>query len=316
VISAGTPDITFEKREFDFGTIQGGNILDHKFMFKNTGDTDLLITRISAPCGCTAVQVNKAPIKPGQTGEIQARLNTAGFRNQITKYIYVETNVPHMPKITLTMHARVVYDLDIRPGEYVSFFSVKQGETVSRVVLIYNNTDNPLTVAEPKIVNNKSGAFTANLEEEIKGKRFKIKVTFNAGEKPGRFRGELRLKTNNKGKPEIIIPLSAMVLEEVYALPNSVIIQRNRKDRPRFKNISIMNTTDKALKIESVEIDTKFLSYEIKPILRSNNYRLTVSLNGNAPKTVLRGKIKVKTNNKKKPELLIRYYIGAVVEKK
>src|SRR5687768_1551038 len=51
--SSFLPIIVFEETEFDFGTINEGDVVTHKYNFKNTGTARLLITEVNSTCGCT-----------------------------------------------------------------------------------------------------------------------------------------------------------------------------------------------------------------------------------------------------------------------
>ena len=88
----GTAKIEFIKTEFDFGTLQEGEIVECTFFFKNIGSAPLKITSVDADCGCTVPQYSKEPVLPGAEGKIKAVFNSVGFRNNINKTIDVETN--------------------------------------------------------------------------------------------------------------------------------------------------------------------------------------------------------------------------------
>jgi len=309
-LAAAGADIAFEKTTTDFGTVQGGTVLKYTFKYKNTGDEELVIAKIQAPCGCTAVQTSKGTIKPGEWGEIQAQINTSGFRGKIEKYIYVDTNVGHMPRVTLTVNAFVIYDIDILPSEFIPFYNVKAGETQSKEVTITSSTKTPLTLSAPELTSATPKLFSISLEEVKKGIEYKLKVTFNAPEGTGNYQGEIKMTTNSKNKPELALPISAYVLEEVYISPRSVIITRKDANMPRSRILSIMNAGKTELKISGVEIDTPYLAYQLQPIPGTTDYNLTISIKKDAPKSVLRGEIKIKTNNPKVPLLKVSYYIG------
>lgn len=96
--SAGSavPVVTFEPAEFDFGTVQEGEIVDHTFEFSNTGDGPLIISRATSGCGCTVPAWPRAPILPGESGEIKVRFdsnNRTGARRQ-TITVEANTNPP------------------------------------------------------------------------------------------------------------------------------------------------------------------------------------------------------------------------------
>jgi hypothetical protein len=85
-------EITFDENMFDFGIIKEGELVNHKFKFKNTGKNPLLITNASASCGCTVPNWSKEPIAPGQSGEIDVTFNSEGKPNHAEKSVTVVAN--------------------------------------------------------------------------------------------------------------------------------------------------------------------------------------------------------------------------------
>ncbi|WP_299007333.1 DUF1573 domain-containing protein [uncultured Tenacibaculum sp.] len=91
-ISQGAPEISFDKEEFDFGTVKEGEIVETTFVVTNTGKSDLVITHAQASCGCTVPEWTKAPIAPGETGDIKVSFNTSGRTNKQSKSVTLTTN--------------------------------------------------------------------------------------------------------------------------------------------------------------------------------------------------------------------------------
>ena len=91
-IKKGAASIAFESKEYDFGTVNEGDIIETVFKVTNSGKTDLVITDAKVTCGCTVPVWPKKPIKPGQTEEIQVRFNTSGKQNRQQKNITLITN--------------------------------------------------------------------------------------------------------------------------------------------------------------------------------------------------------------------------------
>ncbi|QNM86640.1 DUF1573 domain-containing protein [Polaribacter pectinis] len=91
-IKKGTASISFDSNEYDFGTVNEGDIVETVFKVTNSGKTDLVITNAQPSCGCTVPVWPKAPIKPGETGDIQVKFNTSGKPNRQMKTITLSTN--------------------------------------------------------------------------------------------------------------------------------------------------------------------------------------------------------------------------------
>jgi hypothetical protein len=96
--SAETPDLNdmptmdFEDTIKDFGTIQEGEVLENKFVFKNNGHAPLIISDAKPACGCTAADYPREPVLPGETGSITVKFNSLGRPGVQNKDIAISTN--------------------------------------------------------------------------------------------------------------------------------------------------------------------------------------------------------------------------------
>lgn len=91
-ISKGAAEIKFDITEYDFGTVNEGEIVEAKYTVTNAGKTDLIISNVQASCGCTVPVWPKEPIKPGDSAEVLANFNTAGKPNRQAKTLTLFTN--------------------------------------------------------------------------------------------------------------------------------------------------------------------------------------------------------------------------------
>lgn len=86
------PSIEFTKEEHDFGTITDGDIVEHTFKFKNTGEAPLIISNAKATCGCTVPKWPKEPIPVGEEGEILVRFNSRNKPGNQNKTVTITAN--------------------------------------------------------------------------------------------------------------------------------------------------------------------------------------------------------------------------------
>lgn len=86
------PAITFETSEHNFGDIKQGDVVEHTFMFTNTGNQPLIIERVEVTCGCTSPSWTKEPVMPGKTGTVTAKFNSSGKLGQQKKPITIHSN--------------------------------------------------------------------------------------------------------------------------------------------------------------------------------------------------------------------------------
>jgi len=101
------PVVEYDRTTFDFGTISPGQVVEHVFTLTNSGKSDLLIRKVSASCGCTAVQPARNVISPGGSTEIKATFNSAGREGNQKKAITVITNDPKHSRTILWINGVV-----------------------------------------------------------------------------------------------------------------------------------------------------------------------------------------------------------------
>lgn len=81
----------WETESHDFGDIEKGKPVTHKFSFTNTTKETILLTNVKPSCGCTAANYTKTPIKPGEKGIVEATFD-ANSPGNFQKTITVSTN--------------------------------------------------------------------------------------------------------------------------------------------------------------------------------------------------------------------------------
>ena len=94
----GSPVMTFEKTEIDYGTIAQGSDPLRKFKFKNTGTEPLVITGARGSCGCTVPNYKKEPVMPNETADIEVRYDTQRV-GPFTKTVTIESNEGSQPRV-------------------------------------------------------------------------------------------------------------------------------------------------------------------------------------------------------------------------
>lgn len=100
------PVIEFERTTYDFGEVVQGEKLSYTFKFKNTGKSNLIIFSSEATCGCTTSMPPKAPIRPGETGEIKVVFDSSSQKGKVVKRILVGANT-YPAETILTITANV-----------------------------------------------------------------------------------------------------------------------------------------------------------------------------------------------------------------
>ncbi|MFB6343790.1 DUF1573 domain-containing protein [Saccharicrinis sp. FJH62] len=98
---AQAPDIVFENTTFNFGTIKQGQKVEYEFPFSNTGKSNLIIRKVKASCGCTAIKPEKTVIGAGENSSIKIEFDSRGKSGRQYKTVTVITNAPNHPTVVL-----------------------------------------------------------------------------------------------------------------------------------------------------------------------------------------------------------------------
>lgn len=103
VDTAGMARLGFGESRYDFGTVDEGAVVTHRFAFRNTGGRPLTITSASSSCGCTVPSYPRAPVAPGDTSSIFVRFDTEGKAGVQDKVVTVTANTyPNQTTFHLT----------------------------------------------------------------------------------------------------------------------------------------------------------------------------------------------------------------------
>lgn len=108
VAARDLPALTCENTDYDFGEVRRGDVVEHSFLFENTGIAPLRLLKVKPSCGCTAVDYDRV-IEPGTTGAVTLRLQTEKLTpGHACKTARITTNDPNLPQVRLSMNVEVV----------------------------------------------------------------------------------------------------------------------------------------------------------------------------------------------------------------
>jgi len=104
--------IEITPKQYDFGVIEYGQIVQYVFKVKNIGSEVLKITKTATSCGCTTVEIEKKSIEPGEEVNLKVEYNTGMMSGSHAKgrqerIIYVKSNDPASPQAEVVIKALV-----------------------------------------------------------------------------------------------------------------------------------------------------------------------------------------------------------------
>ena len=107
------PNVEFDTKKVDFGTILEGTVNPFRFHYKNIGNQPFLISYVSVTCGCTAPVWSKKELQPGDTASIYIEFNSANKNGPVVKGVNIINNSTE-PLIGLLVYANIVPDSNFK----------------------------------------------------------------------------------------------------------------------------------------------------------------------------------------------------------
>jgi len=101
------PKVVFNSERFNFGKVKDGDLVKYSFIISNEGNSDLIIRKTKASCGCTATKPEKTLLVKGESCKINITFNTKNRPGRQHKTVTVITNDPKKSDIVLHIEGTV-----------------------------------------------------------------------------------------------------------------------------------------------------------------------------------------------------------------
>src|SRR5438093_1179400 len=98
----GTPRISLDRTEHDFGVVRQRMFLPAKFTVTNTGSAPLH-AQAKGDCGCTTAKISSETIAPGASATIDAVFETGHLLGRQTKHLRVTSDDPQAPEVVIPL---------------------------------------------------------------------------------------------------------------------------------------------------------------------------------------------------------------------
>lgn len=129
------PRVFVEKDVFDFGEVEIGREVRHRFTVENRGRKPLTLEPLRSECACATTIQPGGTIAAGDTGWVEVAFDTSGVVGDRVRTVTLETNDPEVQELVLSLRGRVLADVRLTP-DHVFFGRVPLGVSRSRVVEI------------------------------------------------------------------------------------------------------------------------------------------------------------------------------------
>jgi hypothetical protein len=278
------PKIVCDKPEFNFGTADSTQMVEHAYEIRNAGDLTLEVKQVRPTCGCTVAGISTQMVRPGETSIITAKVNLQGRTGHQQKHIIVESNDPQTPTMILSITGDVKQDYALMP-ERLSPGQIRSDEVREMDVMFIN-----YTAAKTRVL--RCDVLSTNLEASVieveTGKQYRVHVKTVPPMPVGQLDGIVRLSTDNPMRPAFDIPFNAIVMGALVVAPPQIMLSGGIKEpvtrfivvRPGLvQNFKILKveTPDPAMTTEQTPFGAAGVRIQINNIVGTNQ-----NLNGKA----------------------------------
>jgi hypothetical protein len=215
-ISTGRASVRTPELHFDAGTITYGEVVRHKFVYRNSGRRTLDVIDMRADCGCTSVKLSARRVQPGQTTEANVEIDTAlvgGIAGperdmKLERRVTLLTTAARHPSIVLRITGIMEREFVFPNDVFIDFGDVAKGSKMQRVILVRRAGRSEIIDA-----NSTDERFGASLLDSGPDQvNVRVLAWVEGKSKPGRYVGSIVLRTSSKVMPEVRIPVRALIL--------------------------------------------------------------------------------------------------------
>jgi hypothetical protein len=289
----------FPDKDYEFGEVVQGKVVEHAFTVRNSTDRDLVVRRVSA-LGAVAVTKVDSVIGPGRMGHIHLRFDTRNRRGAVIELANIYTADDSVRSAaTLRMRGIVVLPLQLSPQDRVYFFTAT-GERERRDVEVINHHARRLRIVA---VTSDNPLFSAAHQTLDEGKRYRISVVLDPRTPVGRHQGRIVVRTDNPAYAAVPILASAFVDERVSTTPKKVdfsTVPFEAVGRPVLgdKQVLVKKYRGTDFRVLRVSTDVPFLDVAAKPHKDGESVLVTIRIHKQrARRGPLRGTLTIETND-------------------
>ena len=301
--STKVPKISFDERVYDFGVVEPEDKPQHRFTFKNTGQTDLVISEVESSCGCTAVLLSEERIPPGELGKIEVKFDPRGQRGRQQKTVSIHSNAENESVIQLTIQGVVIASVEVVP-EQIFFGSVNNQEVYEKRIRVLGTGDGKLEITH---VETSTPFLSGEISPPQPGEviTYDVKILLHSGVPVGKLEETLLIHTNSEARPHFNVSIEGNVLGPISVYPEHLFFGFVNRQELAQQDILLTMADSADLKVLEVGHQSQFVSTKIVPSEREQEVRIQVTVSRDTPSGPFRDLLEIYTNNTEQPVIQV-----------
>lgn len=284
----------------DFGAVNRGVKIKHRFAIRNEGDEILTVREVQPACGCTVAEFDRT-IAAGEEGSIQAVVDTSEFRGPIAKSITVFTTDPDNARFNLTIKANVKMQIESKPG-YARMIVVQGEPTEPMRQWLWTWDGPPLEVTGVRSpIPSLSASFRLATEEERRSegaqRQWLVDLELADDAPVGPVAGNVLVQTNHPEQPELKIPVSGFVRPVVSVKPRTADFERIELTEPVKTLLEIKNLGSDDVAVLGATTDLAGAETRIEEVAAGKHYIVEVTLQPGMAAGPFEGTVQIETSS-------------------
>jgi hypothetical protein len=291
----------------DLGTVPQGEQIVHEFVIRNDGDAVLEIAGVQPGPGCTVGEFART-IAPGQTGKVQAVLDTSTSRGTIATRVNVFTNDPDAPRVELTFRAKVEPHVLVKPG-HARYLTVQREPVEGNIVQTLWSTDGApfeITGADspwPFLTVTYREAKPEERVADRAGRQWRLELKLSNEATVGSLADYVTVHLNHPKQKILKIPVSGFVRPVIAVTPPVADFGQITLKEPLRSALNIRSFATEPIKVTGVEQNLKGIEARLAPLTEGREYEVRLVLSPELGKGPFNGKIVIRTDSPKVPFL-------------
>jgi hypothetical protein len=243
--ASAAPRLACKQPTFDFGTRDTSEVVDHTFVLENSGTSDLVITAIRPACGCTAANLTRQTVPPGESAELTTRLTLAGRPGDLHKTILVESNDPVNPALQLALAGKAAVEFEVLPPVLTLRQSAANQPPAGAVRI--NSPEKPFRIT--KVIAS-DPAINVRADPMPDGNSYQLSAAFKKSPPENPQPSQITVETDNPRTPTLSIPTTTILFKKILVAPERIILEPGKENS---KKQIILKSAD-GTPLEIVEI--------------------------------------------------------------
>jgi uncharacterized protein DUF1573 len=144
-----TVEATGDTLGHDFGLVQPGEKVSHRFAVRNDSPKTWTFQRFHVNCSCTVGQASAPAVLPGKTEYVEVLFTAPAAQIDERRKVGVQFAEDHAPFLWLEVSARVRDPICVMPPQFV-FNRIGHGRTVEGTFEVHNYEDRDIENNQPR----------------------------------------------------------------------------------------------------------------------------------------------------------------------